>query len=165
MKNAIYLWAGLIMMSLAAGCSFFASPAPGDEPMPVVRLVDRMGGGRTDELVMLRIDYGLIVYNGRKGKPPQYRLYDRRRRDCLVTEDIDAFIEALEEIPDGAEIDMIDKCTVGFHSPIGVQVEKEYARIMELLKKKRCRLIESFEDDMRHTFFCYCEYEWSFVHE
>lgn len=152
----------LTVTCLCVSCRSNAEPT-NDTPMPIIVLLDQYNKPATE--VMLKIDYGMIISNGDTSKKPDYYLFFRKQKRTVKTQNFDKFLSEIKEIPDNSMIDMIGKCTVGFYTPYGVDIEKEYSQTMELLKKKNCILVESMEQDERHAMFCYCLQDFEILEE
>jgi len=141
---------------VAAGSAFAGPATQKDKPMSIIALPDRRANV-VKEYVKLRLPYGIIVSNAYTNSPPSYYIFSRDERKILKTEDVDVFLAELKDLPDGATVDRISKCTVGFYTQYGVKMDEQYRRITALLKRKRFKLVSSLEDDEKHASFCYCE--------
>ncbi|MDD2709850.1 MAG: hypothetical protein PHV34_17845 [Verrucomicrobiae bacterium] len=124
--------------------------------MPIIKLSGAHARVAANKYVMLKMDYGLIIDNGDKKYGADYYLFLRNERRIVKTRNVRVFLTEIVKLPDGSEIDVIGKCTVPFYNEYGVKIDNEYARVMDLLRRKNCRLIGSFEEDKRHASFCYC---------
>lgn len=128
-----------------------------DGPLAIILLKDARHISSPERHVMLQLDYGLIISNADTNRPPAYYLFSRKERRRFRTENVNAFLLELSRIPDGRAVDMVSKCTVPFYTQYGAKMDAEYARVMSMLKKKQCILVNSLEEDPRHASFCYCE--------
>jgi len=140
---------------------------PRDEPLAIIELGPGEGGTER-KLVYLKLDYGLILHNAGPGRPPRparYHLFSRRERRTLATEKIEELLAAIRLIPDGSTIDFIGKCTIGFDSPYGRDIDRERAAVTALLDEKRCRRVTTLEEDERHASFCTCERKFTILEE
>lgn len=152
---AIILAVGLVVSG--AGCarlSVFRQDVAG---FPIIVLPDARDKSSPKKYVMLRIEYGLIISNGDVKSAPSYYLFCRDEKRILKTHDVNVLLAELEKLPDRAAVDLIDKCTVPFYTQYGVNIAKQYKSVMDLLRRKRCKVVTSLEDDERHASFCYCE--------
>jgi hypothetical protein len=136
-----------------SGCRSGA-PAPTTAPsasgggFPIVQLTY---ADRVDQ-VELRSDYGYIV-DWPGDRRPAFYVFDRPRRTRIRVETWDAFVTELRNIPNGSEIDSVSKCRVPFAWGMPENKRQELA---DLLARKRLRTV-AFDDQERHTDFCYCE--------
>ena len=153
MKELTLIFFTLVVV---AGSGFAGPATHKDKPMSIIALPDRRAGGVKD-YVKLRLPYGIIVSNADTNSPASYYLFCRDKRTILKTEDVDVFLAKLKDLPDGATVDRISKCTVGFYTQYGVKIDEQYKRITALLKRKRFKLVSSLENDEKHASFCYCE--------
>lgn len=131
------------------------------QPIPIILLADKYTKPNIPRrYVMLKIEYGMIITNtGADIKIPEYYLFCRDQKRIVKTTNADEFISELEKIPDGSRIDIISKCSVPFYinTDESVDISDQYRKIMDVLARKKCVLIESLDDDPNHIFFCYCE--------
>lgn len=125
--------------------------------MPIIVLPDVPLERFPNRYVMLRLEYGIIISNLDITKLPEYYLFYRDDNKILKTKDVKVFIEELNKLPEECTIDNISKCTVPFYSQYGVNINKEWKLVKEIVDKKRFKMVYSQEDDSRHATFCYCE--------
>jgi len=147
----------IVLVGLLAGCKHSVPMQQASDPLPIIVLPDVRNTSAPKRYVMLHLDYGLIISNGDTKSAPSYYLFCRDEKRIVKTHDVQVFLSELQKIPDHSKIDMVSKCTVPFYTQYGVNIDKEYQQVMDLLKQKQCILIESLEDDERHASFCYCE--------
>lgn len=148
----------LLIALVAVSCNAFAVPKNQvSRPMSIIALPNGQDHSLIKDYVQLKLPYGMIVSNGDTNSAPSYYLFCRDKRTILKTEDVDVFLAGLEALPKGATIDMVSKCTVGFYTQYGINIDNQYKKISSLLKQKQFKLISSMEDDELHTFFCCCE--------
>lgn len=153
-KNYIIL---ALLLAIAEGCASVEPAEQRVESMSIIAIPERKGSTTIREFVKLKLPYGMIVSNGDKKSAPEYYLFYRDKKAILRSTDVDALLEKLEALPNGATIDIIGKCTVPFCTEYGVNIDEQCKKISALLDRKRFKIVSSLEDDERHASFCYCE--------
>ncbi len=163
MKHFVFSIVMLIAIMFSVSCTTFNKEEAPPTPMPVIVLSgpgDAAGPNPPSQVVQyLKMEYGLIIDNWSDPEEATFYLFLRDEKRVVATQDAEVFIDALKSLPDGAKIDMIGKCTVGFYHKYGKNIDEEYAAIQKVMKDKQFELFDTHEHpDPRHLFFCYCGY-------
>jgi hypothetical protein len=140
-----------VLLIAMSGCHSSSKPATAiaaNQPFPIVALVYPHAIQNVD----LIADYGYIIDWASDSKPTFY-VFKKPGRTRLRTSSWETFIAELRTVPDGSEIDSVSKCMVPFAWKMPDDKRAELDRV---LREKSIKTV-SFEDQARHTSFCYCE--------
>ncbi len=100
--------------------------------------------------VDLRADYGYIIDWPRENEPAFY-VFNKPQRARIRTSTWEGFIAEVRKIPDGCEIDEVNKCMVPFAWGMPDDKRQELERVLSEKSVKTINLGD------QHIDFCSCE--------
>jgi len=155
MKTALHTLLVTLAVSSMASCAHTRLASHTATPLPIISLKSRTKSNAATKYIMLHLDYGIIVTGD------HFYLFDRKRRKIFKTKDMREFLKELFSINHGASIDLIDRCSLPWHTSF-----LESSGILgDLVKRKQCRVVSSERDDRLHVFFCWCECDYTILDE
>ncbi|MCX5659404.1 MAG: hypothetical protein NTW19_06725 [Planctomycetota bacterium] len=156
MLNRVFLGLALGTLALmAVGCARDAAPtdvaSPSKQSSGFAIIEFTREGGQQPDFFCLEAKYGYIVdWKGPDGHA--FYLFDRPRQKRFMTHDWTRFLEEVRRLPDGIEIQPVNKCGAPFEYGMP---EKQLAVLDQALKAKKIRRVSA--DDPDKMTACFCE--------
>ena len=127
-----------------ATCAFAGQPPPADD-FPIAQLQYRDGS----RLFHLHSPYGFVA-KWENGKA-SFLLYNKGRTNITTAGDLETFVQALSNVPDGAQVAWINTCSAPLHYGMP---EETLSRIRQVLERKRFKMAGTEENNF---VLCTCE--------
>ena len=103
-----------------------------------------------DEPVLVTEQYAILI----EWTEQRFFLYDNHAKTMFKTDDFDAFLSRLNDLPENIQVQRFDTCTVSrmYDMPTG-----QYDRLIQTMKRGTRTWAISSINGLEYTLVCYCE--------